>query len=504
MSVAVADPAPSLRDGVVRLLGETDPDVRGLEAFLAADAPEVAAELWFGRQDLARIGTVDQLRRMIDRDICEIDEVLSNACNLVLHHPRFTALEAAWRGVYWLAGAISADGQIWLRLLDVRWSELARDMERADEFDQSALFDKVYNQEFGMPGGVPFALLVGLYEVQHRPTRGHPTDDVTVLRQVCAVAAAAFAPFVVGAAPAMLGVDTLAELDRRPAMAAVFRGVEYHRFNAFRELTDARFVGIVCPRVLLRAPYRGRVLGDCGFAFTEAVADEGQAQVWGVGSLALAQICIRAFNDYRWLAAVRGTVEDTLAGGVLTDLAAADFETDAPGVMVKFPLEVNVTEHVERDLTEAGLICIRRCKDTPYTVVNNLPSANRPKGAYTEEAARINEQLSSMLNYTLCVSRFAHYVKVMARDWIGSFISPEDCQRRLNTWLLGYCAAGDDLSYEMRARYPLEAARVKVSTIPTQPGSFECQIYLKPHLQLDQAISEFQLITVVQGVQRLL
>jgi type VI secretion system protein ImpD len=300
----------------------------------------------------------------------------------------------------------------------------------------------------------------------------------------------------------MLGVNDFAELDRRSAMSALFRGVEYNRFNAFRELSDSRFIGLVCPRVLLRAPYRGRVLGDCGFAFTETVADEGRDQVWGVGALALAQICIRAFNDYRWLAAVRGTIEDTLAGGVITDLASPDFETDAPGLMPKFPLEVNVTEHLERDLTEAGLICIRRCKDTPYSVINNLPSVNRPKGAFTSEAAKLNEQLSSMLNYMLCVSRFAHYVKVMARDWIGSYISPEDCQRRLNSWLLGYCTTGDDLAYETRARYPLEAARVRVRGIPAQPGSYECQIHLKPHLQLDQAISEFQLITVVQGIQR--
>jgi type VI secretion system protein ImpD len=153
-------------------------------------------------------------------------------------------------------------------------------------------------------------------------------------------------------------------------------------------------------------------------------------------------------------------------------------------------------------LTDAGLVPIRRCRDTPYLVVNNLASAGRSDVSYTKDIATTNAQLSTMLNYVLCVSRFAHYVKVIARDWIGSFISPQECQTRLMTWLNGYCSIGDDLSFELRARYPLERASVQVSEIVGRPGSYECALLLKPHLQLDQAISEFQLVTVIQGVQR--
>ncbi len=496
------EPPKPLRERALKLLGAALEDGSPLEDFLSAERVEACALAWFGAESLRRIKTVDQLRRMIDRDICEIDEALTRACNLILHHERFVALEAAWRGVDWLTGNLSSDGQTWLKLLDCRWPELARDMESASDFDQSAIFDKVYNEEFGMPGGVPYALLIGLYEVQHKPTRGHATDDVAVLRGLSAVAAASFAPLIVGVRPQMYGLEHFGELDRRSSLASLFRQAEYNRYASFRATPDSRFVGLVCPRVLLRAPYRGRELGDCGFIFTELVEDGADDHVWGVGSLALAQICLRAFNDYRWLAAIRGTITDTLAGGVVTGLALDDFETDAPQVIQKFPLEVNLTEQVERDLTEAGFVCIRRCKDTEFTVVNNLPSANKPKGQYNKDIARTNEQMSAMLNYVLCVSRFAHYVKVMARDWIGSYISADECQKRLRLWLNDYCSIGDDMSYELRARYPLQSATVQVRTVPEKPGTFECTLYLKPHLQLDQAISEFQLVTVVQGVER--
>ncbi len=495
------DIATPLRARVLADLGDAEGDREPTETFLAA-ADDVALRLWFGDRFLGDIDDVARLRRVLDREIAEIDDILAAGCNALLHHPKVLALEAAWRGVFWLTGSLSSDGQTWIRLLDCRWVELARDLERAADFDQSALFDLVYNQEFGMPGGIPYSMLIGLYEVQHRPTREHPGDDVAVLRRLSAVAAAAFSPILLGVTPAMLGGDSFGDLDRQATLAGTFRRAEYTRFNAFRAMSDARFIGLVCPRILLRAPYRGRQAGDCGFRFVESIDAAGADQVWGVGALTLAHICLRAFNDYRWMAAIRGTIEDELAGGVIVDLATPDFETDAPMTMVKFPLEVSLTEVLERDLSDAGIICIRRCKDTPYVAVNNLPSAHRAKGAFTSEIARINEQLGAMMNYILCVGRFAHYIKVMAREWIGSYKSAEECERRLSKWLSSYCSTGDDMSYDLRARYPLQAARVKVQPVVGLPGSFECVVHLKPHLLLDQAISEFQLVTVVQGVER--
>jgi len=490
-----------LRANFLSALAEPDGDRTSIEAFINAD-PAAAIRLWFGDELLKQVQDAEHLRRLLDWDVAEMDELLNQASNGLLHHPRVIELESNWLGIHWLAGALTADGMTVLRVLDCRWSELARDLERAADFDQSTLFELVYNQEYGMPGGLPFALLIGLYEVQHRVTRERPTDDIGILRRLTAVAAAAFCPVIVGVRPAMLGADSFGDLERRASLAALFRSAEFARFRSFRELPDARFVGLVAPRVLLRAPYRGRDVGDCGFRFSETVTDSGKELVWGNGALALGQICLRAFNDFRWLASIRGTVADELAGGVVVDLPTPDFETDPPDTVLKFPLEINLTETLERDLTEAGVISIRRCKETPYVAVFNLPSAHRAQGQYTTEIARANEQLGSMLNYIFCVGRFAHYIKVISREFIGSYSSASDCQDRLTRWLSRYCTSGDDVSYEMRARFPLQSARVKVQDVVGQPGAFECTVLLKPHLQLDQAISEFQLVTIVQGVER--
>ena len=491
-----------LRAEIFRRLAEGADAWAPIDAFLAAPDDPAALRAWFGPELLAKT-TPDRLRRLVDRDIAEIDSVLNRFANAMLHHQRFQALEAAWRGVMWLVNTLSTEGMTVVRMLDARWAELARDLERAPEFDQSYLFNQIYNEEFGMPGGVPFSMMVGLYEVQHRPTRDHPTDDVTVLRHLSGVAAAAFCPIVLGVAPAMFGVDDFADLDLRQSLAPTFRLPEYGRLQSFQQTPDARFIGLVAPRILLRAPYRGRGAHDCGFRFEETVRGSGEAdQLWGVGALALANICIRAFNEHRWLAAIRGTVPDQLSGGVIAGLPLVDFETDAPQTALRFSIEVNVSETLEREMTEAGFIAIRRCKDTPYSAIFNLPTAHKPKGTYFSEIAKVNEQLGAMLNYILCVARFAHYIKVIARSWIGSYKTADECEARLQRWLNGFCSAGDQLSYEMKARYPLQDGRVRVRDIPGKPGSYECTAALKPHFQLDQAVSEFQLVTTVQGVER--
>ena len=215
-------------------------------------------------------------------------------------------------------------------------------------------------------------------------------------------------------------------------------------------------------------------------------------------------MCLRAFDEHRWLAAIRGTEADSLAGGVVAGLPMPDFQTDAPLVALKFATEVNVSAALERDMTEAGLICLRRAKDTPYLVFYGLPTLHRPRLNYTTEIARVNAELGAMLNYILCVSRFAHYLKVIGREWIGSMKSAADCQDKLQRWLHGFCSSQNELSYEVKARFPLQDGRVQVRETPGSPGVYACTMQLKPHFQLDQAISEFQLTTTVQGVEHAL
>ena len=492
-------PAP-LRDDV-RAAASSPQDGR-LDAFLAADRAE-ALELWLGPGRAAGLDA-GRLRRLLDRDIAAIDEALGRACDAVLHHSSFQELESAWRGVRWLAETLGGDGMTLLRLLDCRWGELTRDLERATDFDRSTLFRLIYDEEFGTPGGVPVSLLVGLYEVRHKPARGRSTDDVGALRALSGVCAAAFAPIVMGASPGLFEVERFGDLDLRQSVGDTLSDIGHRRLQSLQQAPDTRFIALAAPRILLRTPYRGRDAGDCGFRYEERVRADGRDQLWGVAALAVAQVCIRAFDEHRWLAATRGTVLDKVDAGVVSGLPAADFATDSPGTAIKPALEVNLSAALEADLTRAGVICVKRCKDTPYLALHSLPTLHRPPVNFTSEIARTNAQLGAVLNYVLCVSRFAHYLKVIGREWIGSLKSAEECERKLQTWLYGYCSAGDNLSFELKARHPLQDGRVSLREIPGSPGAYECSAWLKPHLQLDQAVAEFQLTTTLQGVHHAL
>ena len=494
-------PRDPVRDRLFQLVHSADSRSE-IDAFVKA-GPAESLSLWLGPDRLEGLDA-GRLRRLLDHDLAMIDEALSRACDSILHEPRFQALESSWRGLRWLADSLGADRMTVLRILDCRWPELTRDLERASDFDQSVLFRLVYEEEFGMPGGVPFSLLVGLYEVRHKPSRGRSTDDVSALRALSMVCAAAFAPMVMGVAPSLFEVSQFGDLDLRQSIAETLSDVDHRRFQSLQQSPDTRFIALAAPRILLRTPYRGREAGDCGFRYEERLRVGGADQLWGIAALAVAQVCIRAFDDHRWLAAIRGTQEDRIDAGVISGLPVADFATDSAGTAIKSSLEVNVSSALESELTKAGIICLRRCKDTPYAALQGLPTLHRPKVAVNADIARINAQLGSVLNYVLCVSRFAHYIKIIGREWIGSLKSAEECERKLQTWLYDYCSGGDNLSYEMKARHPLQDGRINVFETPGSPGSYECTMWLKPHLQLDQAIAEFQLTTTLQGVERTL
>ena len=488
-----ASAAPSsapVRDLVLDGRGDADARDAALAAFLAEQDGEAALRLWFGQ---GRPAFGPRLRLRLDADVARLDEVLSRGVDVVLHHPRFQGLESAWRGVAWLLEQAGVGSATVVRLFDARWSELAREFDRSPDFDSGVLFQRVYEDEFGTPGGLPLSMIVGLYEVTHRPGPGRPIDDVAVVRHLARVAAAAFCPIVLAASPVMFGVDALGELDLKQSVGADLRAASHARLRTFQETPESRFIALAAPRMLIRRPWTGRSAGDCGFRYEEGLG----RPLWGPASLALGAVCVRAFEEHHWLAAIRGVLTDEATGGLVPELAPDDFPTDRAGVAPKLPLELELSDTLERELVEAGVLCLRRCKHTPFAAFYNLPSAHRPKGAYLSDAANANERLGAMLNYVLCVSRFAHYIKVIARDWIGSIVSAEDCEARLQSWVNRFTASGDDLSYDLRARYPLQAAQVRVRERPGQPGAYSCTALLKPHFQLDQALSEFQLVTVI-------
>ncbi len=476
-----------LREGFACRIGRGEIDAGAIDRFLAA-CPVDAVARWFG--DVPT--TVESIRLGLDRDIAAIDAALSAAVVAIIGHARFRALEAAWQGVAWLTAGLPADETVRLRLLDTRWSELARDLERAPEFDRSALFVKIYEEEFGTPGGVPFSLLIALHEVRHRPGPGHPVDDIATLRQLAMVAAAAFTPIVLDASPALFAADTHGDLDLRRSLSAQFRRAEYGRFQALQRHPDTRFLGLVAPRIIVRAPWSRRPLADLAFRYSGY-----DAALTAGGALAVAHVAIRAFAEDRWPAAITGTVRDVLGGGLVTGLPEMSFATDRPAVAIQPPIDLNLSDAIDRELNEAGVITLRRVRDTPWLAIHSLPSLHRSTVVFDSGVATANARLSAMLNYMLCVARFAHYIKIIGRDLIGSTGAPSEVEARLQRWLNTYTTTGDRLSSEMQARYPLEEARIQVVAVPERPGSLECSVWLKPHFHTDQAVSEFHLVTVV-------
>ncbi|MET0308985.1 MAG: type VI secretion system contractile sheath large subunit [Sphingomonas sp.] len=432
------------------------------------------------------------LRARTNRAIATIDRLLGEQLDAILHHPGFQRMEALWRGLEWLVNGIE-DNQVKIRLLDIRWSEVARDLERAMSFDQSQLFEMIYSREFGMPGGEPYGMLVVDRAVSHR-IGADRSDDVAVLEGLAEVAAAAFCPIIVGADPRIVAMDGFDGIDLRQDLASDFAGPEFLRWNRLRARPDSRFLGVVMPRLLARPSHRGRDHPRLGFVYDEHIATN-QDLLWMSGGFALAHVAARAMSRHRWPAAIRGTLPPG-EGGTVDGPTRQMLQSDRHGVVARFAVENAVSEEQEMTLNDAGLVVVRQMHLTGMCAFLNLPTLHRPP-EYDGEAARMNAKMGAMLNYILCVSRFAHYVKVMARDWVGKYTDANQCERLLQDWLNRYVTGNDDASPEMRVRYPLRGARVTVHELPEKPGAYGCEIAIRPHYQLDQISSEFRLTTVV-------
>lgn len=429
----------------------------------------------------------------LDRHIAGIDALISEQVDAILHAPAFQRLEAGWRSLHYLTESADGTPLAKIRLLPVSWNEVVRDLDRAADFDHSQLFQKIYTEEFGTLGGEPFGLLVGNYEVQHRPSPDHPTDDIAALKSLAMIAAAAFAPLILGAAPRLFELADFRELGRPFDLRAVFRQMEYARWQTMREGPDMRFIGLALPRVLMRLPYRR---AD-GFAFRESVSKPGGAHyLWGNAAFAFASVVLRAYAHYGWFADIRGAPFDELRGGIVADLPVESFETDAPGVATKPSLECALSDAQEKDLADLGFIGLRRIQFTDYSVFYANQSIQIPP-RYDRPQANANARLSVMLQYMLCVSRFAHYIKMLGRRFVGTTMTADECQQFLQNWLMNYCEGSDDAARDIKARYPLREANVEVRAVPGKPGAYTCNLFLRPHFQLDDIATGFRLTTVL-------
>jgi type VI secretion system protein ImpC len=424
--------------------------------------------------------------------ISTLDQLLSAQLNAVLHHPAFQKLESTWRGLHYLVhqgeDEARAEAAVTIRVLNVTRQELFKDMERAAEFDQSALFKKIYEEEYGMLGGQPYGLLVSDFEF------GRQNEDISLLRMLSGVAASAHAPLVAGASPKMFGQQRFTELACPSDLTRIFEGVEYIPWKSFRQSEDSRYVALTLPRVLARLPYganSGTPVRD--FDFEEDVDGQDQDKyLWMSAAWAHAARIVAAFVQHGWMARIRGLT----GGGRVADLPVHSFPTDPGATAYKFPLEVALSDRREVELTLLGFLPLLETRGSPTAFFPAARSCQQPR-TYHDPVASANAQLSALFNLLLCTSRFAHYLKVMARDKLGSFLSADECSSWLNRWLNEYCVQAAGASEEARARRPLSEAKVTVREVKGKPGWYETIAYLRPHYQLEMVTASMRLIAEV-------
>jgi type VI secretion system protein ImpC len=421
---------------------------------------------------------------MINARIAQIDELISAQLNQIMHHPDLQKLEASWRGLAFLVFNSETGTRLKLRLLNASRDELQKDLEKAVEFDQSVLFKKIYEEEYGTFGGHPFSVLVGDFEFGRHP------QDMAFLEKMSNVAAAAHAPFIAAASPKLFDMNSFTELGVPRDLAKTFESAELIKWRSFRDSEDSRYVTLALPHILMRLPYGPDTKPTEGVNFVEDVDGTDHSKyLWGNAAYALAQRITTAFAKHSWCAAIRG-VE---GGGLVEGLPTHTFKTDQGDIALKCPTEIAITDRREKELNDLGFIALCHCKGTDFAAFFGGATTNKPK-QYTTNDANANARISSMLPYILAASRFAHYIKVIMRDKIGSFLTRQNVQDLLNNWVAQYILLNDDAPQAVKANYPLREARVDVTDIPGKPGCYNATVFLKPHFQLEELSASIRLV----------
>lgn len=427
----------------------------------------------------------ENLAATIDARVAELDGLISKQLSAVMHAPEFQKLESSWTGLNYLVRNTSSTQTLKIKMMNVTKKELVKDFQAAMEFDQSAMFKKVYEEEFGTFGGAPFGALIGDFEVTRQP------EDMYFIDQMSHVAAAAHAPFISAASPELFGLETYSDLGKPRDLSKVFDTVEYAKWKSFRESEDSRYVGLTLPRFLGRLPFNPKDGSTVeGFNFVEDVdGTDHDKYLWCNAAYAFASKLTAAFEDFGWCAAIRG-VE---GGGLVEDLPTHTFKTDEGEVALKCPTEIAITDRREKELSDLGFISLVHCKESDYAAFFGAQSAQKAK-KYNTDAANANSVLSAQLQYIFAVSRIAHYMKAMMRDKIGSFASASNVEDFLNRWLTQYVLLDDNASQEQKAQFPLREASVQVSEVPGRPGVYRAVSFLRPHFQLDELSVSLRLV----------
>jgi type VI secretion system protein ImpC len=417
----------------------------------------------------------------IQTRIAQIDELLQTQLDLILHHKDFQALEASWRGLHYLVDKSETGTHLKIRLLNASKTDLVKDIESAVEFDQSALFKQIYEAEYGTYGGNPFSVLIGDYAF------GRDPQDVATLSGIAGVAAAAHAPFIAAASAALFS-----DMNKPRDLAKIFETAELIKWRSFRDGEDSRYVTLTLPRIMMRYPYGPKTKPVDGLNYTEVLDGsdtDHENYLWGNPAYALGARITDAFAKHRWCAAIRGAE----GGGMVEDLPIYTFKTENGDITFKCPTEVSITDRREKELNDLGFLSLCHCKGTDYATFFGGQTTNKPK-KYNLSSATRNAGISSMLPYILASSRFAHYIKVMMRDKIGSFMTRDNVATYLNQWISQYVLLTDDAPQAVKAKFPLREARVDVTEFADKVGAYKAIVFLKPHFQLDELTVSLRLV----------
>lgn len=432
--------------------------------------------------------------KTITNAMTAIDAAMSTQLAAIMHDDAFQKLEGSWRGLHHLVMSSETGSTLKIRVMNIGKRELFKDLDKAVEFDQSQTFKKIYEAEFGSPGGEPYGALIGDYEFTNHP------EDIDTLSKMSQVAAAGFAPFLSAADPKLIGMDSYSELSKPRDLEKIFLDESYAKWRSFRDSEDSRFAVLTMPRSLSRLPYGKNTKVVEEFDYEEVELDEkGNSKpvnhgnyAWMNSSYVLGAQMTSAYSKFGWCTAIRGAEN----GGKVEGLPAHIFTADDGDQAMKCPTEIAITDRREAELSKLGFLPLCHYKNTDYAVFFGSQTTQKPK-KYDKPEATANAAISARLPYIMATSRIAHFLKVIARDKIGSFMERQDCEDWLKRWIANYVSTDPHPSDDVKARYPLAEAEIKVEDIPGSPGSYNAVAHLRPWLQLEELTSSLRLVAKI-------
>ena len=426
--------------------------------------------------------------------VAKLDEKISEQINLVMHHNDFQQLEGSWRGLHHLVTNTPTDEQLKIKVLNISKKDLGKTLKKfkGAAWDQSPLFKQLYEQEYGQYGGEPFGCLVGDYYFDHGP------QDVELLGEMAKICAAIHAPFISAAAPTVMQMDSWQELSNPRDISKIFTTPDYMGWRSLRESDDARYIGLTMPRFLARLPYGAKTDPVEEFAFEEDTdSANSENYTWANAAYAMALNINRSFKQYGWCSQIRG-IE---SGGAVAELPTHHFPTDDGGVDMKCPTEIAISDRREAELGKAGFMPLIHKKNSDFAAFIGAQSLQKP-AEYDDPDATANANLAARLPYLFATCRFAHYLKCIVRDKIGSFKEREEMQRWLQTWILKYVDGDPVHSSEVtKAKKPLAAAEVIVEEVEGNPGYYTSKFFLRPHYQLEGLTVSLRLVSKLPSVK---